>query len=123
VLICIFNTIHLILAPKGCKAVSFSYQINILLLISHFCFVEREVKLSPALEAANRQSAASGDVSTSPSKLVAVASPQRRPQSEKKVYKHISVKLVISSEWNCLGVSHSAEMFAGWVCFYTVAIP
>jgi len=80
------------------------------------------VKLSPALVAANRQSAASGDVSLGPSKLVAVVSPQRRPQSE-KVYKHISVKPVISSEWNCLSVSHSAETFAGWVCFYMVTIP
>ena len=75
------------------------------------------------LVAANRQSAASSDVSISPSKLVAFVSPQRRPQSEKKVYKHISVKPVIISEWNCLGVSHSADTFAGWVCFYTVAIP
>jgi len=80
------------------------------------------MKLSPGLVAANRQSAASGDVSISPSKLVAVVSPQRRPQSE-KVCKHISVKPVIISEWNCVGVSHSADTFAGWVCFYTVAIP
>ena len=81
------------------------------------------MKVSPALVAANRQSAASGDVSISASKLVAVVSPQRRPQSEKKVYKHISVKPVIISEWNCPGVSHSADTFAGWVCFYTVAMP
>jgi len=81
------------------------------------------MELSPALVAANRQSTASGDVSISPSKLVAVVSPQRRPQSEKKVYKHISVKPVIISEWNCLGVSHFADTFAVWVCFYTVAIP
>jgi len=60
------------------------------LLIRHLFFVERKVKLSPALVAANRQSAACGDVSYSPSKLVAVVSPQRRPQSEKKVYKHFS---------------------------------
>jgi hypothetical protein len=81
------------------------------------------VKLSPALVAANSQSPASGDVSIGPSKLVAVVSPQRRPQSEKKVYKHISVKLMIISEWNCLGVFHSAETFVVWVCFYTVAMP
>jgi len=53
------------------------------------------MKLSPAFVAANSLSPASGDVSISPSKLVAVVSPQRRPQSEKKVYKHISVKPVI----------------------------
>jgi len=81
------------------------------------------VKFSPALVAADSQSPASGDGSIAPSKLVAVVSPQRRPQSEKKVYKHISVKPMIISEWNCLGVSHSAETFAGWVCFYTLAIP
>jgi hypothetical protein len=80
------------------------------------------VKLSPALVAANRQSASSGDVPISPSKLVAVVSPQGRLQSE-KVYKHMSVKPVIISEWNCLGVSHSAETSASWVSFYTVAIP
>jgi hypothetical protein len=69
------------------------------LLIRHFCFVERKVKLSSVLVAANRQSAACDDVSFSPSKLVAVVSPQRRPQSEKKVYKLVSVKPVLSSEW------------------------
>jgi len=81
------------------------------------------MKLSPALVAANRQSAASGDVSINLSKLVAVVSPQRRPQSEKKVYKHISVKPVIINEWNCPGVYHSANTFAGWVCFCIVVIP
>jgi hypothetical protein len=81
------------------------------------------MNIPPVLVAANRQSVASGDVPFSSSKLVAVGSSQRRPQSDKTVYKHILVKPVISSVWNCRGVSCSAETFAGWVCFYTVVIP
>jgi len=74
------------------------------------------VKLSPALVAANRQSAACGDVSFSPSKLVAVVSPQRRPQSEKKVYKHVSVKQVLSSEWTMCGNKMPTRCNRGFYC-------
>lgn len=70
------------------------------------------MKLSTALVATNRQSDSSGDVPFTASKLVAVVSPQRRPQSEKKVY-NMLLKPVIISEWNCLSVSHSAKTFTG----------
>jgi hypothetical protein len=54
------------------------------------------LKLSPALMDTNRQATSSGEVQFTPSKLVAVVSPQRRSQTEKKV-QYMFVKPVLVS--------------------------